>query len=147
MKLAISLSSLTSEILAQSALRFRLDGRRPALLTPDQRPAIARIALSGFSFLLLPIARYLTDCCIPEVDADGVPTDDILWFEADIPANVAIPLRLLVEHALTAFVNRDAWTTLNPAIADLYDADLRRLQTSIASLLTTAAPARLRPCY
>lgn len=132
---ALSISSVVNDILAQTALRHYLRQSPPPLLTQDRKPAIQRLCINELSSIAAEINAHLaeSDPDIP-VLLVGLPQD------ADIAT-----FRKSVERAVAASVIAQAYIGIDDPMAEYYITVYHETYAIIRAITSRAKPALIRP--
>lgn len=174
MTIALSLNALTDNILALAAMRRAVGDTAFATLSRDRRPAIARLARGAAPSIALALMPEITACnlldepdpftpstpptatsntpntpatSLTSVTSDTTPADLLITFTLrDNCMADPVVLRLLIEHAFTAFILSEIYSradaTTSVLHADEYAATLHRITRTVSA---ANPPTRLRP--
>ncbi len=127
--ISLSVSQITNQVLAISAMRHVLSAARPPLLHADHTAAIALMIRSAFAQVCIALCPAATDCNIEQDDTE------ILSITLQLPPAVnAIALRLLMEHAITAHVLAQAYAGADLDMAERFTRQYRNAADSLHSL-------------
>ncbi len=127
MTIALSVSDITKQILAQTAMRHILHKERPALLTADNTPAIACMARNAFGLVCLSLIPNISDCTINSDD-----DEDLMSLNIGVPSGTnIIALRLTIEHAICSYILAEAYSGVDE---DIYSVYMEQYMTAIDSL-------------
>ncbi len=169
MTIALSINALTDNILALAAMRRAVSGNSAAL-SRDQRPAIARLARGAAASVALALMPEITGCNVldepdpfspaangggntsqgndaGEIAGDTAPPDEIITFTLrDNCTADPVVLRLLIEHAFTAFILSEIYSQTDAPASSLHADDYAATLRRITRTVTSAGPrVRLRP--
>lgn len=142
--IALSVSDITTRLLALSALRHTLNSSRPPLLHADHRAALELVIHSSFAEICLRLSSLASDC------APGAADDDIMSITLDLPETAAAPLlRGILENATAMATLAEAYRGADAPLSASYAAEFTSL-TSLARRAITdatfaAAPPRIEP--
>lgn len=144
--IALSVSDITTRLLALSALRHTLNSSRPPLLHTDHRAALELVIHSSFAEICLRLSSLASDC------APGAADDDIMSITLDLPETAAAPLlRGILENATAMATLAEAYRGADASLSASYAAEFTSLtalaRRAITDATFAAAPPRIRPHY
>ena len=139
--IALSVSDITTRLLALSALRHTLNSSRPPLLHADHRAALELVIHSSFAEICLRLSSLASDC------APGAADDDIMSITLDLPETAAAPLlRGILENATALATLADAYRGADASLSASYTSEFTSLISLARRTITDATFAAAPPC-
>ena len=133
--IAISVSAIVGNLLAETALRHHLSPDRPPLLTRDQTAALRRLAASETAAIAAAVGASVNP---PDDDSD------IIALEVAVPASASpATLRALVEKTIGARITATAYAGTDSRTAAASRATATESLGAMRALLS--APAAISP--
>lgn len=129
--ISLSVDNITTQILAESAMRHYLSDDRPAPLTPDRRTALEPLVRNACASLAVELRRNVISY---EEAADG---ENIrLTIKGD--TDTAEAVRRAFEQVVALRVMARVYAALSPAIASALTAQAATISSTISSLSATS---------
>ncbi len=128
--ISLSVDNITTQILAESAMRHYLSDDRPAPLTPDRRTALEPLVRNACASLAVELRRFVA--AYEEAD-DG---ENIRLTIKGDPA-AAEALRRAIEQVVALRVMARVYAALSPTVASALTAQAATLAASIIAVHTT----------
>ena len=139
--IALSVSDITTRLLALSALRHTLNSSRPPLLHADHRAALELVIHSSFAEICLRLSSLASDC------APGAADDDIMSITLDLPETAAAPpLRGILENATAMATLAEAYRGADASLSASYTSEFTSLISLARRTITDATFAAAPPC-
>lgn len=136
MTISLSIDSIISTALAQTAIRHCMDGNRPPVPNHDNRPALSRLARGAFGHVCVALVPLIRRCDPPGAD-DCDNCSDLMQFDIDDSHSLSgIGLRYLAEHAIESYLLSELYAGTDSETADRYN---EQFTLALDKLRVTAA--------